>query len=413
MRFQSSMNISVAKCIALPMLVLNTLAILATNAQESPRCQAGPYTSMEIPTSRKQAWEQLEHVITEDFDSWSGGFSRLSMRQVGTLERSGELVGQQAAAIGLISQFMTAKIHKDQGKEPRVTMDALLDGLRSNDAIPNRFTNAMKQISADASTDNQLRLYGPEGIPSPLGIHQAGIGNCYALSAIEAVLRNYGPTYIQKLIQPEGDNRFTVTFPGAENVSVKLTQAELSQGNLDIGNGCWLQVLGVAINRMLEETHQEADTRKGRIKQLQLCQTPLGWLNHGGGQPRVLHWLTGKNYTAISHKTQQWNRGNLNRVLTEAAELRQPLGICTHVHCLSIINWDRQAQVATIMNPWGTNGKYSPGRVDSYIMKDGQFTVTMDQLLHDFTAVCAPTDIATYSQSGAIFKLRSAARGTL
>ena len=86
--------------------------------------------------------------------------------------------------------------------------------------------------------------------PDPSGIKQGGIGDCYVLSSVEAVMHVYGPGYIQNMLEQQGKNSFVVKFPGAGPVKVRLTEAEIAQGNDDPGNGVWLQVFGIAMDKL-------------------------------------------------------------------------------------------------------------------------------------------------------------------
>ena len=335
----------------------------------------------------------MERVIRADFSAWSGGSERLTMRQVGHLERMSEITGQQAAVLGLIGQFMVHQIKNDQGHEPAFNLEELLERLQALPQMRVHFLTAMKELTADTTFENKLSLYGQVGRPSMDGIHQAGIGDCFALSAIESVLNCRGPGFIESLIQETGYNQFLVSLPGAEPLTIKLTQAEIAQGNVDPGNGCWLQLLGIAIDRLKAEHRHASRSKVKRIKDHQLTETPLEVLAVGGSQPMVFHWLTNDRYTLVRHRSETWNQNYVAGILNRAALQKIPLGVNTPEHCLSILGWNPDTQIVTVMNPWGTSGSYAPNGTEKFKMNDGVFSLSLDQLLQFFSSLSVPVQL--------------------
>ncbi len=348
---------------------------------------------MSVPADGDEAIEQMLRVVKGDFESWSGGAHLLSMRQVGELERKSAITGQQAATLGLVAQMMVHEIKSSYGREPKFSRDELIEKIRNNKNLPARYQAIMRELSSAVTADNELKLYGPTGAPAIEGIHQAGIGDCYALSSIEAVMNTYGPDYIKKMLRAYGNNTFTVKFPGAGAVTVKMTQTEIAQGNIDPGNGCWLQVLGIAIDRLRVEKHPHANRRVARRKNQEYAETAMGWLAHGGRQPVVLHWLTNHHYIAVKHKSSNWNRQTIGRLLAAATGANEPCGACTTGHCLSVVNWDGESQRLTVMNPWGTDVTYAPNGTKRFQMKNGQFSLSLEEFLAYFASLNIPASV--------------------
>lgn len=108
-------------------LLLHTLALitLTTNAPVFSQVDLSNGTqgkeSYQVPADKDQAGQELKDVIARNFSNWTKGEGTLSLRRIGELEKDPSITGKEAAVIGLAAQYMTGKIHKDEGVEPRLS----------------------------------------------------------------------------------------------------------------------------------------------------------------------------------------------------------------------------------------------------------------------------------------------------
>ena len=187
-----------------------------------------------------------------------------------------------------------------------------------------------------------------------------------------------------------------MSLPGAPHpVTFKLTQAELAQGNVNVADhGCWLQVLNKALDILIVEHHTPSRNHVRHRKQLQYKQTDMGWLENGTNR-EVVQWLTDRKYTSVFRtREKDWHVDVVRKLIERTVAEHLPICLYTSDHSLSIVEWNPQSDMVTVMNPWGTTGKYRPKKDgEEFQMDKGKFTLTVRQLMDNFRGINFPRKI--------------------
>jgi hypothetical protein len=376
-----------------------SISAAVANAQQA--CEPGPINFDKPPASLEEAKQQMTRMIAEDYAYWTnGGQRKLTIDDIGHLQKQSRLRGGQAALIGSLALALDWR----HGLVDAIGKDELL-ALAEGKAVPlqtsNRYNHKahpdevhikdwpleyQKEFANVASnvTPRGLSLWGADGGPSVRDIHQGQIGDCYFVSGVEAVVLKK-PELIKRAIEQTGPDTFELHFPSRdEPMHITLTEADMAQFNTDRSGGCWLAVLGKAESRIREERKQKNQFYK---------QTDLGEVSFGGSQCQVIHLLTGHHYEPVHLKRASEER--VRDILAEAMRRGVPVGLTSKDHTLSIKAFNPDSGSVLVLNPWGTSDKFKLPNSDEHVqMQGGFFEIPLAQLHHCFATINVPKSMA-------------------
>lgn len=395
----SKATIGVLSVVFVMPTVNSSLPCLA-QAEEQPR--PGPTNFSTPPTTSEEAKTQMKRMLEDDYAYWAGGRdSKLTVEAIGKLQRESKLTGGQAAMIGSLALALDWR----HGLVDRVSYDDLVK-LADGDTVMLKTTKKFVKKREDRVHNAKLRswvleyrtefsnlasnvssegpeLWGKFDGPSVQSIHQGQIGDCYWLSAIEAVVLRR-PDIVRRSIKQLGPDTFELRFLGhQEPMRVRVTDGDMTQFNIDREHGCWLTALALG----------EARIRDANRKTNQFWKvTPLGVLDHGGSQCQVLHLLTGRDYKSVSLKKH--SERQINEILEEAMRKDIPVGLTSKDHTLSIKEYDPKERTVTILNPWGSTDKYKmPGSEVKVQMEEGVFQISLRDMCRYFATINVPRSL--------------------
>jgi hypothetical protein len=220
-----------------------------------------------------------------------------------------------------------------------------------------------------------------EGLPRISAIRQDFTSDCYFLSAVGA-LAQVNPQAIVRLIAPNRDGSFTVSFPGQPGVRVPApTDSEIATYTIS-KDGIWLSVLqkAYAILRIRHEPKQ-ASTRE-----------PLDSVGFRTGSTSVMDLLTGHRSRAIILPAQS-HRPLDSRLLTQTrAEIQNALRDRREVtasnshHAYAIVAYDSKNDLVTVHNPYDRGGfeTWIEGGDKVRRTEEGFFVLPTERLVGNF-----------------------------
>ncbi len=110
---------------------------------------------------------------------------------------------------------------------------------------------------------------------------------------------------------------------------------------------------------------------------------------HTGSQVQVLESLMGCKYESL-HLRRTAPR-DVGTMLEHAMRDGMPAGLTTGDHCLSVFDYNPDTQMLTILNPWGTSGKYTIEGTDlSVDMDRGIFEIPLSDACRAFQTLSIP-----------------------
>lgn len=195
---------------------------------------------------------------------------------------------------------------------------------------------------------------------------QGGIGDCYFLAGL-ASLAEKRPQDIKKMIKDNGDNTYTVTFPGVRNGTVTIDKPKSARGAL------WASVIENAYVKLDKLAGKGGLTGSGIIAVT------------GHAVDSDLLSLTRKSTTREKLKEATQN----NRIVTAAvAGILGGKDEKTNVvsrHVYSVLSYDAKTDTVKVRNPWGSDDFKNIKNPDPD--DDGTFTLTLDEFDSLFTQV--------------------------
>lgn len=363
--------------------------------------------------------KQVYTLLEKDWSSWTDGASQISLRQIGELIHDPKVTGQQAAILSALAAYFynvpqnTKNSYENSNPTQSLSNLKWLMTKQSNPSYISYYATALRQIVQDTKVaTGGLKLYGPTGAPVPKEILQGDFwGDCYWISAVNGVLYK-NPQLIQNMIVQNPNGTFTVTFPGGQTATVRLTDGEIGTLNIEPKNGCWFPVLSLAANKILSEHGQFQD--EGQLYHL----TTFGRLTNGGNPPFTFGLMNGVKYAGLSNphmngytgqtsdkalfKDADWNAASIAAMIQQSQAQGLPVGISSTDHSLLIIGYNPATGDVTVKNPWGTSSWYQPENPSDWEvhMDKGFFTVPLKVLLRHFDQFVVPKSVlVAYNQS--------------
>lgn len=363
--------------------------------------EPGPVNFSTLPSCKDEAILQLRSMIENDYEHWTGSKSRpLTLKQIGSLQRNPKLKYAQAVLLGVLALTIdhghgfVDRLDYDKvmalanGESICVSTSPALDGNAPDLNEAQTFTFRNLVINYRKFFDNLLsnlspsgyKIWGREKMPGIDGLQQGPVGNCYWLSAVEAVVQKH-PEIVMQTIKQLSPDRFELQFRGqAQTIEVTLTHGEMSQLSLDPQDGCWLTILALGEAKVRE---QEPDLPGFWL------QTPLGVVAHSGSQKQVLELLTGEKYLHVYMKETPLEK--IAAILRRTTRERMPVGLSTSDHCLSICDFNSETKMLTILNPAGTSSIYQIGESGiSVLMENGIFELPLSEARRAFYSLTIP-----------------------
>ena len=226
---------------------------------------------------------------------------------------------------------------------------------------------------------------------SHMGIEQGSSGDCYFESPL-GVVSDLHKRDVAKMIVHNGNQTFTVTFPGhTEHYTVtKPTEAERTLYNKGAAVGDWPTVVEKAYGLWANDTAHKGAVQKN-------WEVPEDYSGHAGKMDRALSLLTNrdtqttwfKNVTEDTVRQHLLNLGRDNRAAVVNREREDfasdELVDLPMQHTYAIVDYDPKGSgggTVTIRNPWaGADGTYS-----------GTFKMPLDQFVKSFGEMSEETE---------------------
>ncbi len=322
--------------------------------------------------------QQLFPTLDRDGDGYLGD------ADIAAAVTDASITGLDAAVVGVLNH-MTGELEElsddewfdeDSGitladLQTFATSGSLPEDLESQ--VNARFYHYQNRANNSAST-----LYGPGGAPTLQGVQQGSIGDCYFLAAVGSVVAT-DPSAIQNMIADNGDNTFTVTFPGRDPVTVTgPTDAELAQYVHGGSDGIWSSVLEKAFGTIHDSDSlipHEGGDGGGRISYGIEILT-------GSDDTNSDTFMFTSDDTTRERLTAAFDEGRIVTTSTAKSLFSDETGLgLPRSHAYSVIGWDAATDTVTIRNPWGS-GERTDDQADG--VDDGVFTMTIDEFTSDF-----------------------------
>lgn len=331
--------------------------------------------------------EPLSQLVEKHFTRWDRNHNNvLELSEIDHLIEDHSVHGRQAALVVCLRYRMTKK-----GNPPTISHEQLLKLVGERD-----FARSVEDTAKHLKTIDR-ELFLPTD-PDLATFNQGRVGDCYLLSVIAAQAHR-SPKAIREMIHPEVTGGFLVVFGDGRKIQVApLTDSELLLGaRLDNRHGSWLAVLEKSYGIIRQRERAKARDKASRDANL----VPVETLSSGHSEV-IISLLTGRQATwqELGKSTRS---DQLHNLLTEISKKRRlacaetsqekvPPGI-VHGHSYAILGYDAQARRATIFDPRGVNftPKGPPGTANGYAIKNGRFTVPLDQLPKVFSDVVYET----------------------
>jgi hypothetical protein len=328
-------------------LLLAMLAVPATVvAQSAPAQIAAPQPAALSPVAQK-----FLSLVRANFNQWDLNHDGVLMREeIEIVMQNPRIVGEAAAALAALKIGATKSNHlADTRTFTLADIDAierqLLDRQKLDTNFIRFFAGALKKL------EEQPRQLFAEGLPRMSAIRQDFTTDCYFLSAVGAVAQ-LNPQAIVRLVVPNRDGSFTVTFPGRPAMRIPApTETEIATYTIS-KDGLWLSVLQKAYGIIrIQAEPQQASTRQ-----------PLDSVGFRTGPTRVMELFTGHasrgiSFPAATHKPLDERLIVQTRAAIGAAlRDRRAVTVSSEHHAYAVVAYDAQNDLVTVHNPYDRGG---------------------------------------------------------
>ena len=318
-------------------------------------------------------------TVRSNFSKWDkNGDGFIGHKEANELLSDQSIKGDEAAALAALHCYLK-HLEEESNDEWFDENDGLtlkdLEAYERNDDTGRKKNDDLRHVENTNSAGRRAiwRKSGelfPNGVPNLAALRQGGLGDCYFLAALGAVIAR-DPRSLVHMIEENKQGKevasYTVTFPGklgAVTVA-KPTDAQVARYSSAGADGLWLTVMELAY----------AQARAGKDEENPNVQEEIG---EGGFTSTGIEALTGNSVNTdlnwfTRHKT---TRARLDAAFREGKIVTAGLGFKNELnlpkgHAYSVIGWD--GTHVTIRNPWGSNPSNAPGSAS------GVFKVTVEQ----------------------------------
>lgn len=222
-------------------------------------------------------------------------------------------------------------------------------------------------------------LFGPNGRPDPMSIHQNGEGSCWLLAGMSQLK----PEQIQQMVQTNDKGQVVVHFPGRKpEVMAPLTEAE--RRIYSTANGDWSAYMEKAAAQAFEREgrdinggrgHQAFSLLTGRGGRILDMQRPPRPGMPDLRDPAALHQML----TTSLANGQMITAGTTGRDFERGTS-----NLSTDGHAYAVVGYNPRTGMVTLRNPWGQGE-----RADRDRDNDGLFTMS----LRDFQVTFSDMDV--------------------
>jgi hypothetical protein len=359
-------------------------------------CQAGPKRD----AVREQTEQGLSRILDAGFPQWDRNHNgTLALDEINAVIENPRVTGDEAAAAVVIHQHFAPK--GEDGNFPGLTRAQLLAFASERETV-HAFSKHRKHIK---SINHTLFVSGD---PNLVTFHQGGVGDCYLLSVIAALV-NRDPQMVRTMIKPASGGAYAVDFGSRKVVKVSPpTDAELMMGAREGSNrGIWLSVLEKAYAAVREEkraglNRQTVDADEAVAKDL------LG----GGRAGPVITLFTGHQAASVpvgrwAQEDAQQAAERLHELLIKLTGERRLMAAGTgknadkqlpkhipHGHMCAVLGYDSTRRMVRVFNPWGNDvtPQGPAGLVNGYVTRDGVFEVPIQEWVKIFGSLAFETE---------------------
>lgn len=216
-------------------------------------------------------------------------------------------------------------------------------------------------------------------------VGQGTVGDCWFLCAVAAVA-DAGPGLIEKMIEPQKDGKFKVTFPGLSDKPVTVdppTAVELALFARGTKHGTWVAVLEKAASKLGVRPSGEDEI-----------------VSLDGNDPAIaLQILTGCKVTTLDADdvnvrqklavAQQWGLPIVASTRLEGTDKESDERGVYYTHAYSAI-YDSRDRKVQVRNPWGWTPGSEPTLPDGRPadgVADGAFKLSVDDFRKSFRKI--------------------------
>ena len=355
-------------------------------------CQSPSYSQKSRKKGQSSPANPFADQVKEHFKNWDkNNDGKINEAESNLTITNKSVSGDQAAAI-LAVHYLFIK----SGNPKEFTKEEILNrGSWKPTGNPGEFKGS-DLLGAFASYSDKLKNINRKlfiGEPSPIGMHQGMLGDCYLISTIGA-LAKISPNKIKEMVKEKSDGSYEVHFADKNFVTVnKLTDTEMIAGASTDGQGCWLRVMESAFGKRkaMNSGNKTKGTKVGSANKADYDFA----VGHGGTQEEVINALTGHQPITLklSKDLKQLVAifGEAGKKITLAsiyANKQVPPGFDTG-HGYAILGYDKKNNKVKVWNPHGN--EFHPmgpeGMKNGFIVKNGAMDITVDDFAKVFDQV--------------------------
>ena len=355
-------------------------------------CQSPSYSQKTQKKRQSSPANLFADQVKDHFRNWDkNNDGKINEAESNLVITSKSVSGDQAAAI-LAVHYLFIK----PGNPKEFTKEEILNrGSWQPTGNPGEFKGS-ELLGAFESYSNKLKNINRKlfiGEPSPVGMHQGMLGDCYLISTIGA-LAKISPNKIKEMVKEKSDGSYEMHFADKNFVKVnKLTDTEMIAGASTDGQGCWLRVMESAFGKR-KAMNLGNKTKGTKVGSANKADYDFA-VGHGGTQEEVINALTGHQPITLklSKDLKQLVAifGEAGKKITLAsiyANKQVPPGFDTG-HGYAILGYDKKTNKVKVWNPHGN--EFNPigpeGMKNGFIVKKGVMDVSVDDFAKVFDLV--------------------------
>ncbi len=350
----------------------------------------------------KAARPPFNTLVKKYFPQWDRDHNgELSADELDRALADPAVKGEAAAVAAVLKKIATPT--KTVTTPPTLTVDYLLSaadkpagGKAKGSDLDAKFAAALARIEkADR------RLFAPGG-PKVDAIHQGGMGDCFAIAPLGAMVHR-DPAAVTKMFEQKPDGSVRVAFAGGAVTVPPLTDGEFaSAGGSSENTGCWVRTYEKALGTYRNRKKDDDDRKALAVETIA----------HGGSSASVIAVLTGHataGFSCVKYREADETkkkamladlRGKLTAAMKDRrlvcagtpAETKVP-GL-TPKHAYAVLGYDAGTDVVTVWNPHGNafTPKGPDGPENGYTKKDGLFKMPLREMAQAYNGFTFETD---------------------
>lgn len=355
-------------------------------------CESSVYSQKNQKKEQKLPANPFASQVKEHFHDWDKNHDgKINEAESNLIITNKSVTGDQAAAI-LAVHYLFIK----PGNSKEFTREEILSrGAWRPTGNPGEFKGG-ELLGAFTSYSNKLKNINRKlfiGDPSPVGMRQGLLGDCYLISTLGALAR-ISPDKIKDMIKEKSDGSYEVHFGDKVVITLgKLSDTEMIAGASTDGQGCWLRVMEFAFGK--RKTMSLGSKNQGtKVGNPQKADFDFA-VGHGGTQEEAIKALTGHQPITLKlakdHKQLSSIIEDSSRRITLASiygNKNVPPGFDTG-HGYAILGYDKKTKKVKVWNPHGN--EFHPmgpeGMKNGFTVKSGVMEIFLDDFAKIFDQV--------------------------